>query len=161
MGMMMAGIEDKAKYTNALEILLEMGEFFQIQDDYLDCYGDPEVIGKIGTDIQDNKCGWLVVQALDRATAEQRKVLEENYARKDEACVQRVKPLYADMGLKKVFHDYEDESYARYAQMYTGRIALRSGVGEKSRGGFMLFACLSAHTWCGREVVRWIVEGCP
>lgn len=76
MAMLMAGIKDEEAYKNALAILLEMGIFFQVQDDYLDCYGDPAVIGKIGTDIQDNKCGWLVVQALKLATPEQRQVLE-------------------------------------------------------------------------------------
>lgn len=76
MAMLMAGIKEEAAFKNAQAILIEMGVFFQVQDDYLDCYGDPEVIGKIGTDIQDNKCGWLVVQALARATPEQRKILE-------------------------------------------------------------------------------------
>jgi farnesyl diphosphate synthase len=73
-GMIASGITDQATYQKAREILLIMGEYFQIQDDYLDCYGSPEVIGKIGTDIQDNKCSWLVVQALDRANTKQRKV---------------------------------------------------------------------------------------
>lgn len=42
----------------------------------MDCYGDPEVIGKIGTDIQENKCSWLVIQALKKATESQRQILE-------------------------------------------------------------------------------------
>jgi len=116
MGMMMAGLsldDDKEKFDNALAILLEMGEFFQIQDDYLDCFGDPKVIGKIGTDIQDNKCGWLIVQALDRATPEQRKILEDNYAQKDQANVDKVKAVYKELDLAKVYHDYQDESHGR------------------------------------------------
>ena len=46
------------------------------QDDYLDLFGDPSVTGKIGTDIQDNKCSWLVVQCLQRATPEQYQILK-------------------------------------------------------------------------------------
>ena len=47
-----------------------------LQDDFLDCFGDPKVTGKVGTDIEDNKCSWLVVQALAKANTEQRTLLE-------------------------------------------------------------------------------------
>ena len=49
--MRMVGITDESAYKLALSILLPLGEYFQVQDDYLDCYAPPEVLGKIGTDI--------------------------------------------------------------------------------------------------------------
>ena len=76
LAMRLAGITGEEAYSQALAVLLPLGEYFQVQDDYLDCYGAPEVIGKIGTDIEDNKCGWLIVQALDLASPEQRVILE-------------------------------------------------------------------------------------
>ena len=52
--MHLSGITDPAAFAKANEICALLGQFFQIQDDYLDCYGDPAVIGKIGSDIMDN-----------------------------------------------------------------------------------------------------------
>ncbi|CAH2327566.1 farnesyl pyrophosphate synthase [Pelobates cultripes] len=111
--MYMAGIDGEEEHGNAKTILLEMGEFFQIQDDYLDCFGDPSVTGKIGTDIQDNKCGWLVVNALQRVTPDQRKILEENYGQHDMTKVQNVKQLYEELDMPSVYKQYEEDSYRR------------------------------------------------
>jgi farnesyl diphosphate synthase len=63
-------------YTVALDILLAIGEYFQIQDDFLDYSATPEQIGKIGTDIVDNKCSWCINTALAFATPSQRQVLD-------------------------------------------------------------------------------------
>ncbi|OQO15292.1 Farnesyl pyrophosphate synthase [Cryoendolithus antarcticus] len=96
----------------AEDILIPMGEYFQVQDDYLDNFADPETLGKIGTDIQDNKCSWLVNQALRKCSKEQRKVLEENYGRKDKTCEAKVKKLFDELELEKVYKEYEEERVA-------------------------------------------------
>ncbi|KAG7335863.1 hypothetical protein KOW79_000556 [Hemibagrus wyckioides] len=106
--MYMAGIDSEVEHNNAKHILLEMGEFFQIQDDYLDCYGDPAVTGKIGTDIQDNKCSWLVVTALRVMTPEQRVELEACYGRSDAESVERVKALYDTLEMPLRYHQLKE-----------------------------------------------------
>jgi farnesyl diphosphate synthase len=112
MGLLVSGVTSAAAYQVSRRICLIMGEYFQIQDDFLDCFGDAKVIGKVGTDIQDNKCSWLVVQALERCDAAQRKVLLQNYGKWDDKKVAVVKDLYRTLDLPKVFATYEEESYA-------------------------------------------------
>ena len=66
-------------------------------------------LGKIGTDIQDNKCSWLVNQALTKVTPEQRKVLEDNYGRKDADNEAKVKEVYHELKLDDVYLKFEEE----------------------------------------------------
>nr|XP_035152167.1 farnesyl pyrophosphate synthase-like [Callithrix jacchus] len=109
--MYMAGTDSEKEHANAKKILLEMGEFFQIQDDYLDLFGDPSVTGKVGTDIQDNKFSWLVVQCLQRSTLKQRQILKKNYRQKEAQKASRVKTLYEKLDLPAVFSKYKEDNY--------------------------------------------------
>ncbi|XP_076162726.1 farnesyl pyrophosphate synthase-like [Ptiloglossa arizonensis] len=109
--MLHAGIKDSEVYRQASTILYEMGHFYQVQDDYLDCYGNPGTTGKHGTDIAVGKCSWLIVVALQRVTSQQRKILEECYGKADEEKVNRVKQLYDELGLSNMYSIYEEETY--------------------------------------------------
>jgi farnesyl diphosphate synthase len=113
LGYALAGVTDSATLKAVEGVCVEIGEKFQIQDDYLDCYGAPELIGKIGTDIQDHKCCWLVVQALERVTPEQRAVLEANYGKHDDESVARVKALYNELDMPSIYAAQEEASLQR------------------------------------------------
>lgn len=112
LAMYYVGIATQSNLKQAHDILIPMGEYFQAQDDYLDAFADPETLGKIGTDIQDNKCSWLVNTALAKATPEQRKILDENYGIKDAQKEKKVKALYQDLELEAEFFKYEEAKVA-------------------------------------------------
>lgn len=106
--MFMSGINSEEDLKQVHDILIPLGEYFQVQDDFLDCFGTPEQIGKIGTDIKDNKCSWVVNQALLLANEEQRKLLDNNYGKKDDESEQRCKQLFKDLNIEKIYFDYEE-----------------------------------------------------
>ncbi|KAJ6516460.1 isoprenoid synthase domain-containing protein [Mycena sanguinolenta] len=104
----------------ALSILLPLGEYFQIQDDFLDFSAPFEILGKVGTDIINNKCSWCVNTALAVATPEQRAILDENYGRKDATAEARVKEVFEAVGLREHYTKYEVDVYRRLVEMIAG-----------------------------------------
>lgn len=100
------------------DISIPMGEYYQVQNDYLDCYADPTVLGKIGTDIQEGKCTWLIVQALGKCSPEQRKVLEEHYGRDGQE--QEVKKVYEDLQLAKLYWAYDERRSREIGNLIAG-----------------------------------------
>jgi len=60
---------------------LNLGIAFQLQDDYLDCFGNPETFGKqVGGDIIENKKTYLYLKAMEFAKAEEREQLLHLYS---------------------------------------------------------------------------------
>lgn len=67
MGALIAGASDKDADL-LYRFGYDLGLAFQIADDWLDTYGDPEVFGKaIGGDIVNNKKSWLLTKAMEKS----------------------------------------------------------------------------------------------
>ncbi len=59
------------------DFAVNLGIAFQLQDDWLDVYGDPEVFGKaIGGDIMNNKKTYLLINALHKAEGADKEELD-------------------------------------------------------------------------------------
>jgi len=73
-----------------------LGIAFQLQDDLLDTYGDPGVMGKNrGTDIVDNKKTFLVIQAQEAASADQKEELMGWLREKDKDPKEKIEAVTA------------------------------------------------------------------
>ena len=101
----------------------QIGLAFQLQDDFLDVYGDTRVFGKaIGGDITSNKKTFLLINALNHANDEQRRQLESWIGAtefdRDEK-VAAVTRLYNEIGIDRMAQDkiaYYFEQSRKYLQ---------------------------------------------
>ena len=84
----------------------QLGLAFQLQDDLLDVYGDPKVFGKaIGGDIVSNKKTYMLINAYQKANAEQKKELmgwinAKDFDRKEK--ITAVTKLYDNIGIRQL-----------------------------------------------------------
>lgn len=93
-----------------------MGLAFQLQDDYLDVYGDPKVFGKaIGGDITSNKKTYMLINALNLAAGEDKAELDK-WINAKEFCrsekVAAVTAIYNKLGIDKMAKAKMEEYYA-------------------------------------------------
>jgi geranylgeranyl diphosphate synthase type II len=81
----------------------ELGLAFQLQDDMLDSFGDEALGKRIGGDILEGKKTYLMVQAMSRASDEEREVLRtthKNEALSDAEKIATIKALYEKLDVK-------------------------------------------------------------
>jgi len=115
MGAKLAGASD-VDQDHLRKYAINSGIAFQLQDDYLDVYGDPEKFGKkVGGDIIQGKKTYLYLRALNLMEESDRVGLEELYTStsiNDEDKVARVRDIFDELFIptyceeaKKAFYD--------------------------------------------------------
>ncbi|MDX2359652.1 MAG: polyprenyl synthetase family protein [Crocinitomicaceae bacterium] len=93
---------------------LYTGLAFQIMDDYLDTFGDENFGKRIGGDILLNKKTFLLVNALQKATPEQKAQIEKMYAIKDEEMkIAGFQDLFREMGIPQIVVDAMEELHEK------------------------------------------------
>lgn len=117
MGAIIGEAEEKDKNL-IYEFGNNLGIAFQLQDDYLDAFGDPKTFGKqVGGDIIENKKTFLYLKALQLGSADAKKSLQDLFSIQPEnsdAKVDLVKRIFLESGAADAIRD-EVERYTQLA----------------------------------------------
>ncbi|AWG20586.1 polyprenyl synthetase [Flavobacterium faecale] len=107
------------------EFGLNLGLAFQLQDDYLDAFGNPETFGKqVGGDIIENKKTYLYLKAISAATPEDKALLLQWFASSLEDStekIENVKAIFvrstADIITQTAIEDYTMKAFETLEKM--------------------------------------------
>ena len=89
-----------------------LGIAFQIQDDYLDAFGDPEKFGKqIGGDILSNKKTFLLLHAIEVATANQKNEIDTLIYTNPTDKVEKMLTIYKDCKVDEWAKELKEKYY--------------------------------------------------
>ena len=96
------------------EFGVNLGIAFQLQDDYLDCFGDPKKFGKqVGGDIISNKKTFMMLKALEiDSTGELQSRVSQKVFNPEEK-VESVKALYKKLKVDTLAFDLMNEYYTK------------------------------------------------
>lgn len=109
MGAIMGGASE-SNQLKLYEFGRNLGIAFQVQDDYLDAFGDPEKFGKqVGGDILANKKTFLLIKALEMAEGADRNTLEALLQGNPSDKVERMLELYRKFGVDSWARNLKDE----------------------------------------------------
>ena len=137
-GALVAGASDKDA-DMLYDAGVNMGLAFQLRDDVLDVWGDPETFGKeIGGDIMNNKKTFLLINAMLRAKGddadELRHWLNDPYASRDDK-VSGVTALYERLGVRELAED----AIARYNDLTVTAFS-RVNMSDEDKQSFIALA---------------------
>lgn len=93
---------------------VNLGLAFQLQDDYLDCFGDPEKFGKqIGGDIISNKKTFMMLKALELDSSKELNKWVEKTSFDSTEKVNAVKALYKTLKVDDLASKLMDKYYLK------------------------------------------------
>ncbi|MDC1188468.1 polyprenyl synthetase family protein [Flavobacteriales bacterium] len=96
---------------------VNLGIAFQLQDDYLDCFGDPEKFGKqVGGDIISNKKTFLMLKALELDSSNLLQSWVDKIDFDVSAKVESVKTIYKDLKVDQLAFELMDAYYQKSIQ---------------------------------------------
>lgn len=115
MGAIVAKEKDPENLQNIYDFGVNTGLSFQIQDDLLDLYAEPNKFGKqVGGDIILNKKTYLLLKAYELANSQQKEELEKQlYNKNREEKIKAIQSIFEQLNVRAVAEEQKQKFYQK------------------------------------------------